>query len=216
VTADGAATEGRDGAPRQRTFGPSAIATPANAVTMMRVLVAPVLWMLIVQDIASWPAFTLWAILTATDGFDGYVARRQGTTRSGAFLDPLADKILILGSMVALVAVGRFWWVPVALIAARELAVSVWRIWWGRRGVAVPASFAAKAKTVVQAAAIGFAVAPFVGADPAWPADVMLWAAVALTLVSGAQYMIAGRRATTTMAIEADIPLDDQLGSDES
>ena len=53
---------------------------------------------------------SLWIALCVTDGIDGYLARRQGTTRSGAFLDPLADKVLVLGAMVALVANDTFWW----------------------------------------------------------------------------------------------------------
>ena len=56
-----------------------------------------------------------------TDGIDGWLARRDGATRSGAFLDPLADKVLTLGGFVALVSRGDVWWVPVALIAAREV-----------------------------------------------------------------------------------------------
>ena len=80
----------------------------------------------------------LWIVLAATDGVDGYLARRHGTTRSGAFLDPLADKALVLGAMWALVAADGFWWLPVALITVRELGISVFRSYWGRRGLAVP------------------------------------------------------------------------------
>ena len=106
------------------SFGPSALATPANAVTIARLLFAPPLWLLIVVSGPSYVAVGLWIVLAATDGVDGYVARRMGTTRSGAFLDPLADKALVLGAMWALVAAGGFWWLPVALITVRELAIS--------------------------------------------------------------------------------------------
>src|SRR3954451_6995143 len=104
--------------------------------------------MLIADQPSSWPATALWIILCITDGIDGYIARRMGTTRSGAFLDPLADKVLVLGAMVALVAKGRFWWLPVAVIAVRELGISMYRTYWGRRGIALHARWWAKVKTV--------------------------------------------------------------------
>ena len=84
------------------SFGPSAILTPANVITIARLLVAPVAFWMIIQQESSWPLWVLWALLTTTDSLDGYLARRQGTTRSGAFLDPLADKVhLPRGSLVA-------------------------------------------------------------------------------------------------------------------
>ena len=86
----------------EQSFGPSALATPANAVTITRLLLAIPLLMLIADHTSSWPAVALWIILCVTDGIDGYLARRQGATRSGAFLDPLADKVLVLGAMIAL------------------------------------------------------------------------------------------------------------------
>src|SRR6478752_1996609 len=130
------------------SFGPSALATPANAVTITRLLLAVPLLMLITDHPSSWPATALWIILCITDGIDGYLARKHGATRSGAFLDPLADKILVLGTMAALVAAGSIWWFPVALIAVREIGISLFRSYWVRRGLAVPASKLAKAKTV--------------------------------------------------------------------
>ena len=121
------------------SFGPSALATPANAVTIGRLVCAPSLWLLILLVGPSYGTLAIWIVLAATDGVDGYLARRHGTTRSGAFLDPLADKALVLGAMWALVADGVFWWLPVVLISAREVAISAFRSYWGRRGLAVPA-----------------------------------------------------------------------------
>src|SRR3954464_13414881 len=118
----------------ESSYGPSAIATPANAVTIMRVLVTLPLLMMVVDQHDTWGTLTLWVVLCMTDGLDGYLARRQGTTRSGAFLDPLADKILVIGTMLALVAAGVFWWVPVALITVREVGISLFRSYWVRRG----------------------------------------------------------------------------------
>jgi len=116
-------------------FGPSALATPANAVTIARVVATPVLVGMIVRDGATWPAFLFWFVLSCTDGVDGWLARRQGTTRSGAFLDPLADKVVVLSAMLALVAIGAFWWLPVMLIAGREICIIAYRTSAGRRGI---------------------------------------------------------------------------------
>ncbi len=176
------------------TFGPSALATPANAVTLARIVVLPFLIVLILEEGSEWPALGLWLVLAGSDCFDGWLARRHGTTRSGAFLDPLADKFLIIGAMVALVAKGALWWLPVALMAAREVALSAYRSYVGRRGVSVPARLQAKVKTWVQAVAVGLAIAPVAGDAYRAFLIVVLWAAVALTIVTGAQYLWDGRR----------------------
>jgi CDP-diacylglycerol--glycerol-3-phosphate 3-phosphatidyltransferase len=180
------------------SFGPSALATPANAVTIARLVFAPPLWLLIVGFGPSYGTLALWIVLAATDGLDGYLARRHGTTRSGAFLDPLADKALVLGAMWAIVAADGFSWVPVGLITVRELAISAFRSYWGRRGLAVPASFWAKIKTVVQSVAVGLALLPPVAEEEAWLASSVLWVAVALTLGTGIQYLVEGSRATAS------------------
>ena len=179
-------------------FGPSALATPANLITIGRLVLTVPLLVMVIGDGDSWLALAIWIGLCVTDGIDGLIARRQGTTRSGAFLDPLADKVLVLGAMVALVANDTFWWVPVAIIAAREIGIQGLRSYWGRRGLAVPASWLAKAKTVVQEVAVGFGLLPLTAVDHSWIASGILSIAVALTVWSGAQYLVEGRRAVTT------------------
>ena len=181
------------------TYGPSALKTWANGVTVARLLASPGLFVLIAEDGATWGVFALWTGLALTDGLDGWMARRHGTTRSGAFLDPLADKVLVLGALTMLVWIGTFWWLPVAIIAVRELGISLIRVRWGRLGLAIPASRMAKVKTAVQGFAVGFALMPPTAEHVPWVANSLLWAAVALTVVSGVQYVVAGRAATTTM-----------------
>jgi CDP-diacylglycerol--glycerol-3-phosphate 3-phosphatidyltransferase len=185
------------------SFGPSALATPANAVTMARLALAPLLCGLIVAVGPSYLTLAPWFVLASTDGVDGWLARRMGTTRSGAFLDPLADKALVLGAMWALVADGGFWWLPVTLITGREVGISVFRSYWGRRGLAVPARFWAKVKTAMQSLAVGLALIPAVADDHPWVAEGMLWIAVTLTLVTGAQYVLEGSRATAAGGVRA-------------
>ena len=182
---------GRRGRPG--SFGPSALATTANALTAARLLLAPVVILLIIDRPASWSTLGVWIAVAGSDALDGWVARRQGSTSSGAFLDPLADKVLVLGALIALVVEGHFWWVPVVLIALRELVISGYRSYVGRRGVSVPARRWAKVKTVVQEVAVGFALLPLTS-DDRWVATAVLWVAVALTLVTGVQYLLDGRR----------------------
>jgi CDP-diacylglycerol--glycerol-3-phosphate 3-phosphatidyltransferase len=145
-------------------FDETAIVTWANMVTVGRVLASPFLFMLIPDDgRGSYVALIVWIVLCSSDGFDGYLARKHGITRSGAFLDPLADKILVLGAMFTLVSRDVFWVVPVLIIAAREIGVSLYRVFVGSKGVSMPASKTAKVKTVSQQLAVGFALAPFCG-----------------------------------------------------
>lgn len=179
-------------------YGPGALLTPANALTMMRLVLSPALLVLIVRDPTSWAAVAFWTVLAFSDGFDGHLARRHGTTRSGAFLDPLADKVLVLGALFALVAAGRFWMLPVVLIAVREVAISAYRTRLARQGLAVPARTLGKFKTVVQEFAVALALFPPTGDHHAW-ATIVLWAAVALTWGSGLQYLLDGRGAATTL-----------------
>ena len=104
---------------REYTFGPTALATPANAVTVARLLAAPVFVAMIVIWGATWFNLVVGLIVGLSDGLDGYIARRHGTTRSGAFLDPLADKAVVLGALVTLAAEGHLPWVPGSPITPR-------------------------------------------------------------------------------------------------
>lgn len=168
----------------------------ANAITVTRILLSPLVFLAIPEDgSGSWWAFTLWFVLCSSDGVDGYIARRRGPTAVGAFLDPLADKVLVLGAMFTLVAHDIFWWVPVAIIAARELAISAYRIVEGGRGVSIPASKLGKYKTVVQQFAVAFALFPPTALDATWTWNTLLWLGVVLALVSGGQYFWYALRA---------------------
>ena len=174
---------------------PNALATWANAVTVSRILVAPLLFTVIPLDNAgSWLAAWLWFALCVSDVLDGYLARRHGATRSGAFLDPLADKVLVLGAMFTLVNRGMFSIWPVVIIAIREVIVSVYRVVVGAKGVSVPASRIAKIKTLSQQISIGFALAPFSALDMTYAWKTTLWLAVSLTIISGTQYAVRAFR----------------------
>jgi CDP-diacylglycerol--glycerol-3-phosphate 3-phosphatidyltransferase len=179
---------------RPTTFGPSALLTPANGITVLRLLATPVVIALIMLWGASWTTFVFGGLLALSDGIDGWLARKQGTTRSGAFLDPLADKVVVLGALFALVVKGIVWWLPVAIIAVREVAMSIYRSVAGRHGVSIPARNTAKVKTLLQDVAIGLCLAPPL-ADHHSLLSGAIWAATAMTVFTGGQYYLDGRRA---------------------
>lgn len=186
------------GPTRESQFGPGALLTPANLVTLARIALAPLAFWMIIDQQSSWPLVALWFVITTSDFIDGHLARKQGPTRSGAFLDPLADKVLALGGLWAMVIAGRFLWIPVVLITVREVLISAFRSYWGRKGLAVPASKVAKVKTFLQFGAVGWVTWPWF-TEITWLADGFLWAAVVVTWVSAIQYLMAGSKATSTM-----------------
>jgi CDP-diacylglycerol--glycerol-3-phosphate 3-phosphatidyltransferase len=166
--------------PQTTTFGPSALLTPANGITVVRLLATPVVIALIMLWGASWVTFVFGGLLALSDGIDGWLARKMGTTRSGA--------------LVALVAKGIIGWLPVALIAAREIAMSVYRSVVGRQGISIPARNSAKLKTLVQDIAIGMCLAPPLAGHHSLLSG-GIWVAAALTVFTGGQYFVDGRRA---------------------
>ena len=171
------------------------LASWANAITAGRLMLSPLMFWVIPDDAeGSWVAFWMWFAFSASDGIDGYIARKRGPTAAGAFLDPLADKVLVLGAMFTLVSTGVFWVVPVAIIAAREFVISVYRVKVAGHGVSVPASKLGKYKAFAQQLAVGFALLPWTALDAKWLWNGLLWAAVVLALVSGAQYLQRARQ----------------------
>lgn len=166
------------------------MATPANALSLLRLLIAPVVVAMVLGEGRSWSVLGIWIALAATDVLDGWMARRQGATRSGAFLDPLADKFLVLGALGALAAKSVLPLLPVCLIAAREVGMSFYRSLAARRGRSVPASSLGKVKTWGQMLAVSAALVPGWGRYNEL-LMVLVWAVVVLTLASGIQYGFA-------------------------
>ncbi len=175
-------------------YHPGKRLTPANGVTVGRILITPVVLILLARRQFDWPTFLLGFGASASDLIDGMLARRLGTTSSGAFLDPLADKFLVLGAMFVLAWKHAFWWPPVIMITARELWISIYRSRLAKKGISLPARKSAKYKTLVQQIALGLACAPYIGREWPWLAQAMLLAATALTLWSGALYYTDAKR----------------------
>jgi CDP-diacylglycerol---glycerol-3-phosphate 3-phosphatidyltransferase len=142
---------------------------------------------------ASYVAAAIFVVGAATDGLDGYLARRHAAvTRTGQWLDPLADKILVTAAVITLVAVKDFPLWAAVVIVVREVGVSLLRAYLGLRGVAMPASRAAKVKTTLQLVAITLYILPLgSGADGVKLG--FLIAAVAMTVLTGVQYGLEAR-----------------------
>ena len=173
-----------------------------NLLTFLRALLVPViLWLLAMDgegDTARWWAFGVFVFAAATDSIDGWVARRwNGVTRWGQLADPIADKLLIIGSLASLAVVDELPWWAVNVIVARELAVTLLRVRLIRRlDLVMPASHWGTAKTVSQVVAVAAYLSPGVREAVAEP---LLNLAVVLTIWSGIEYAFrAGRLARTT------------------
>lgn len=144
-------------------------------------------------------AFVIFAVAVITDRIDGQIARRRGeVTEFGKLADPIADKALMGAALIGLSLLGDLpWWVTV-LILVREVGVTVLRFAVLRRGV-IPASRGGKLKTLVQAVAIGLFVLPLSGPchTAAWA---IMWVAIALTVVTGADYVYSAVRNSRPVA----------------
>lgn len=164
---------------------------PAVLTLARIVLVIPVVVLTLRETSASaWLAFAAFAVAALTDGLDGFAARKMGlVSDAGKQWDPIADKILVLAAMIALVVVGRFPLVAAIIIVGREIAVTALRWLAGRRGRMFGASKTGKVKTFMQLVAVLLYILP-VGTVPGWLEASVLWTAVGLTVISGVQYFI--------------------------
>ena len=175
-----------------------------NILTLSRIVAIPLLAFLL-----WWPgwasgylmAFALYCAMGITDYFDGYLARTSGTvSKLGIFLDPIADKIMVAAVILILCAkelIPGIHMIAALVILLREIAVSGLREFLGGIQVSVPVSALAKWKTALQLTSLGGLI--LAGALPAWgwihdTSLAMLWAAAALTLITGWDYLRVGLR----------------------
>jgi cardiolipin synthase (CMP-forming) len=181
--------------------------TLPNILTLSRILAVPILVFLLWKpgwfDYAI--TFVLYCIVGITDYFDGYLARAQKTvSRLGIFLDPIADKIMVAAVIVMLIStrnssgepiIHSFHIIPALVILLREIIVSGLREFLATLQISVPVSQLAKWKTTLQLVALGGLI--LAGALPQWQwvhqvSLASLWAAAALTLVTGWDYLRVG------------------------
>ena len=175
-----------------------------NLLTLSRIFAVPILVGLLWYP--GWQlgyllAFALYCLMGLTDYFDGYLARAQGTvSQLGVFLDPIADKIMVAAVILMLVATRDIagWHVIAAIIILiREIAVSGLREFLAGLRVSVPVTKLAKWKTTFQIVALGALILAGGFPDALWIKTlglVSLWAAAALTLMTGWDYLRVGVR----------------------
>jgi len=170
-----------------------------NAITIVRILCAPVfLWMLLADGGADgalrWWAAVLFIVAIASDGIDGYIARRYDiVTDLGKLLDPIADKVLIGGALVGLSLLGELWWWVTIVILVREFGITIFRF-IALRDRVIPATWSGKIKTIVQAIGLSLMLFPFwlyVGEWYRWAGWGVVGLALVLTVYSGAHFFWA-------------------------
>ncbi|HYO39820.1 MAG TPA: CDP-diacylglycerol--glycerol-3-phosphate 3-phosphatidyltransferase [Nocardioidaceae bacterium] len=175
-----------------------------NALTTLRIVMVPFFgWALLVDggDSVTW-RLVAWGLFVAamiTDKIDGDIARsRDLVTDFGKIADPIADKALTGMAFVGLSLIGELWWWVTALVLLREWGITLLRLWVIRYGV-MAAGRGGKLKTVLQTVALGGLILPLKLLDGPWAtAGLVLWwvavvvmaAAVALTVVTGVDYVL--------------------------
>ncbi|AEG84078.1 CDP-diacylglycerol--glycerol-3-phosphate 3-phosphatidyltransferase [Corynebacterium ulcerans] len=170
-----------------------------NVLTSLRIIVIPLFaWLVISGDgqHASWMWWSLgvFVALMITDKLDGDIARAKNlVTDFGKIADPIADKALMITALVCLNVVGLVGWWVTAIIVVRELGITFWRMGELRKGNVVPASKGGKIKTTLQSLAVALYLIPLSGVFSVVQFLVML-AAVAVTVITGVQYLIDARR----------------------
>jgi CDP-diacylglycerol---glycerol-3-phosphate 3-phosphatidyltransferase len=166
-----------------------------NALTVIRILLVPVVVVALLGKTSGGDllAAIVFATASLTDAIDGYLARsRNWVTTFGKLMDPIADKLLIIAALISLVSLGRLEaWVAMVIIA-REFAVTVLRVAVGAgQHVVISANVFGKLKTAVQVAMVIALIA--VHGRPLW-LSLLIYVAVAVTVLSGADYFFGLRR----------------------
>ncbi|HVF65318.1 MAG TPA: CDP-diacylglycerol--glycerol-3-phosphate 3-phosphatidyltransferase [Casimicrobiaceae bacterium] len=173
-----------------------------TALTWLRITLIPVFVVVyylpegwLASSTRNWTGMWVFAIAALTDWLDGYLARRWGETSAfGAFLDPVADKLMVAAALILLVDLGRAEaWLAIIIIG-REIAISALREWMAQVGRSKKTSVAllGKIKTIAQMTALialllWEPVIPFVSTQ--WVGTIALWIAAILTLWSMFHYL---------------------------
>lgn len=178
-------------------------------LTMTRIVAVPLLIVFLISSsrVHALIAAAIFILASLTDWLDGVVARRRNqVTTLGTLLDPIADKLLVAAALVSLLQIGRIEAWIVVVIVGRELAVTGLRSVAAGVGVIVPASRLAKWKTVSQYVAVTLLIVDKGVESSAFHAGAtgVLWLALALTILSGADYFYRFFRKADYRAIVPD------------
>jgi CDP-diacylglycerol---glycerol-3-phosphate 3-phosphatidyltransferase len=172
----------------------------ANVLTVVRIVLVPAFVLCLAAGTTGWrvAAFVLFWVASATDFLDGRLARQRGlVTDFGKIADPIADKALTGAALITLSALHELSWWVTAVILVREVGVTVLRFAVIRRGV-IAASRGGKLKTLLQAVAIGLLLLLPLGDALEVAADVVMYVAVVVTVVTGVDYVARALRLRRT------------------
>ena len=167
-----------------------------NAITLFRIFLVPFLVVVLLTKFSDFLGLAIFLLAAITDYFDGYFARRLNrTTRLGALLDPIADKLLMSAAFISLVELGlaRAW--MVVIIIGREFAVSGLRSIAAQNGVTIAASPLGKTKTVAQVVAISLLIVSYELGEFRFTSELALWVVMLFALLSGIDYFVRFSRA---------------------
>ena len=167
-----------------------------NSLSLFRIFLVPFLVVVLLTKWSDWVGLAIFLVAAATDFFDGYIARKTNrTTRLGALLDPIADKLLMSAAFISLVELGlaRAW--MVVIIIGREFAVSGLRSIAAQNGVTIAASPLGKTKTITQVVAISLLIVAYELGEFRFTSELALWLVMLFALVSGVDYFIKFSRA---------------------
>lgn len=197
-----------------------------NLLTAFRIGIVPllVLVMFIPVNTARWVAVIIFTLAGITDFFDGYLARKHDVQSDlGTLLDPIADKFLVLASLLMLIAIGTlsgFNVVAAIIILGREILVSGLREFLAGLSVKLPVTRLAKWKTTIQMVAIGFLIAGPAGEMliPGAPliGTIGLWAAAIITVITGYQYVALGILKMTAPGAPAEAPMVSEVAATDT
>ena len=181
----------------------------ANKITLMRVILVPVFIVLIMasqipglsglvengtlsQAVLNWCALGVCILASATDFFDGYIARKYNMISNfGKFMDPLADKLLVCSALICLLGLGRINVFLVLIIIARDFIISGFRLVAADKGVVIAANMWGKVKTTMQMVMIGFMIPDWDAVH--WICVILAWVVLFLTVYSLMDYLIRNR-----------------------
>lgn len=167
-----------------------------NKLTILRVIMIPffVVFMYLDFAAAKWIVLGIFIAAAITDTLDGQIARRCNlVTTFGKFMDPLADKLLVCSAMIALVDQGRIPAWIVIIIIAREFIISGFRLIAAEKGVVIAAGIWGKLKTVVQMVMVCFLIGNLGGKVIFVIEQVLIYAALVLTIISLIDYLISNK-----------------------
>ena len=172
-----------------------------NKLTILRVIMVPFFVLFMLTDIGGsahkWISLILFVVASLTDLLDGKIARKYNlVTNFGKFMDPLADKLLVCSAMICLIEMNKLdAWIVIVIIS-REFIISGFRLVASDSGVVIAASYWGKFKTVFQMAMIIVLIADLGGFFDML-GTVLVWAALALTIISLLDYVFKNKQVLT-------------------